>query len=76
MHTDQPACVTNADFAELSAHGRTMAPTPEDPALAEFGPLGSPAEDFVWAGSDPLEAFCDTWGANAPSPAVAPFPSR
>lgn len=81
MRTDQPDCVANADFAELSATGLGPANAPDDPAETEFGPLGSPStgDDRLETDrleTDRLETYCDTWGANAPSPVVAPYPPR
>ncbi len=70
----QPGYVPPISFAEVCATSRIASPASED-VDAEFGPIGSIEVDGP-APTDPLEAFCDAWGAAGISPAVQPFPSR
>lgn len=73
IRSDRPDCVPPDTFADLCSDDRNLAPLHDDGD--GFGPLA----DDPWSAApepatgDPLEAFCDAWGAAGISPATAPL---
>jgi hypothetical protein len=73
-----PSYVPPDTFADLCASGRIVAPMPVDD-LVDGDDLRVPTADGTTPGpdaEDPLEAFCDAWGAAGISPAESLIPAR
>ena len=73
-----PNYVPPDTFADLCASGRILAPVPVDD-LVDGDDLRVPAPVGTIPGTDsgdPLEAFCDAWGAAGISPAESLIPAR